>query len=166
MKKSTEEWLIAFSYVLPGASQYVNHDKKKAVALSSVAILGLILFLLPVAKFYYLGLMLLAMSFGINAIDVMFQPMFDSIKSINESLEHILVIMEKIEEGNRFMQFELAKQNALLAEISRKLTLINPREPQKFLPAPEKFLLLPVGIKPMLMFRSGRGRLRIKKSRR
>lgn len=131
MKKSTEEWLIAFSFVLPGASQYVNNDHKKGIALFSVAVAGLVMFLLGAGNVAWLGGMMLFGTFMINTLDVMFQPIFTSLKEINESLQGILVSLESISSKMEFIALELRRQNMILMEINRKLGLIGPLE-QKF----------------------------------
>jgi hypothetical protein len=124
-----------------------------------------VLFLLPGEKVSFLGLVMLLGTYLINTLDVMFQPIFDSLKEIDKSLKGILVSLDGIAGKMEFMALELRRQNMILIEMNRNLSLLNSKKAQKFLPAPKQLLMLPSGRKPMLLPGTVEEKKEFKKSR-
>ncbi|MCL4405059.1 hypothetical protein M1295_00550 [Patescibacteria group bacterium] len=141
MKKSAEDWLTSFSFILPGAISYINGNKRKGIALFSVTIAGMVLYLFGGSRASALGIIVLAIVFGTNLLEVMFQPVFDSLNKIEKDLLCI-------SEGLKFIVLELQKQDKLLLAM-RQYVLLAESQP-RFLPPPEQLLCLPAGARLLL----------------
>ena len=139
MKESIIKFVLGFSFIFPGLSQFVNKDWERGLSLSISALAGLLMFILGGEKLALLGFVIMLIAWFSNFTDVInraFEPIFRDLHEIAVSLERIADKMELI-------ATQLKEINLALPKIEQRIIILG--DSKKLLPAPKQFLLLPPG---------------------